>query len=340
MKNRWDAGATVLGSTPIGLGSTPTRHAFVGVVLSALLAAAMPLMASDAEPSADKAAPADWPRIDLSRPLIAFVALVDGQWDLFAWEPAGHKAPHRLTHTPCDEVRPSLSGDRAFLVYETTDGRLHRLDLKTGETTRLPAASDQHHDMQPAVSPDGKQVLMATALSRKADDTDLALMTLSSEHRVQRLDLPAPQFQPSWSRDQTHMAFVNLHARGWVAHVTTEIWIARFENPATWQLTLMDSMTSDPSFSPDGKRIVFASNQAGQYEIYSVDVKTRAVKQLTHDPAADTDPVYNPEGGEILFVSTRGQQLGLWLMREDKPGATALTPFGNGSTRCKDPDWR
>jgi Tol biopolymer transport system component len=135
-------------------------------------------------------------------------------------------------------------------------------------------------------------------------------------------------------------AFVHLHARGWVGRVTTEIWIARIEPPMARQLTILDGLTIDPSWTPDGKRVLFASNRDGQFEIYSADIASREVNRLTHHPSADTDPVSSPDGTGVLFVSTRSGSLGLWLLREGESEAVPLMPFRDKGVRCKDPDWR
>jgi len=269
-----------------------------------------------------------------------FSALVDEQWDLFAWNPQAPSPPRRLTSTPEDELRPSLASDRRSLVYETTDGRLHHLDLTTGATRALPFASDRHLDMQPAVSPDGQSVLLATSLSRELDDTNLAVIHLDGGSPPSQLEFPSSQFLPCWATDGVQFAFVNLHARGWVGRVTTEIWMGSNDPPLARQLTMLDGLTIDPSWTPDATRVLFASNCEGQYDIYSVDVQNREVLRLTRHPAADTDPVSDPDGTAILFVSTRSGRLGLWLLRQSRPEATELRPFGATETRCKDPDWR
>lgn len=280
------------------------------------------------------------PSPDSSKTVLVFSALVEQQWELFAWNPGTSVEPTRLTETPEDELRPSLAGDRRSVAYETTDGRLHRMDLNTRHSDALPFASDQHFDMQPSVSPDGRAVLLATSLSRKLDDTNVAIIQTSGEESVRQLHFPSSQFAPCWAPDGIHFAFINLQASGWVGRVTTEIWFASLEPPTARQLTMLDSLSVDPSWTPDGKRVLFSSNAEGQYEIYSVDVGSREVKRLTNHPAADTDPVSSPDGGAVLFVSTRGGNLGLWLLRGDDSNAVELKPFGDKQIRCKDPDWR
>jgi Tol biopolymer transport system component len=60
-----------------------------------------------------------------------------------------------------------------------------------------------------------------------------------------------------------------------------------------------------PRWSPDSKKIVFASDRSGRYEIWMLDVEASKLRQLTFDsPGGDTTfPLWSPDGSKILFRS-------------------------------------
>lgn len=89
----------------------------------------------------------------------------------------------------------------------------------------------------------------------------------------------------------------------------------------------------DPSFSPDGKRIVFvgcpqAICTPGRYELYEVGVDGRGAKRLTTDNLRDHDPYYSPDGRTLAWLTqvkggSKSDPLGVWDIRvRDSAGRT------------------
>jgi len=67
-----------------------------------------------------------------------------------------------------------------------------------------------------------------------------------------------------------------------------------------------------PAVSPDGTMIAYASDSAGNPDIWVIRTDGGEPLQLTHDAAADTDPAWYPDGGEIFFVSDRDGNPAIW----------------------------
>lgn len=67
-----------------------------------------------------------------------------------------------------------------------------------------------------------------------------------------------------------------------------------------------------PNLSPDGSKIAYACNQAGNLDIYVIDVNGNSPRQLTNDSALDDDPTWYPDGNTIAFYSERGGKNSVW----------------------------
>ena len=60
-----------------------------------------------------------------------------------------------------------------------------------------------------------------------------------------------------------------------------------------------------PSFSPDGRHIVFVSAAGQDYDIFTVELATGTTTRLTNTPGDDSWPVWSPDGSTIAFTSER-----------------------------------
>ena len=64
-----------------------------------------------------------------------------------------------------------------------------------------------------------------------------------------------------------------------------------------------------PSWHPDGKRLIFASNVADQkgrdFDIYLVNVDGTGLERVTYNNTFDGFPMFSPDGRQIVFASNR-----------------------------------
>ena len=80
-----------------------------------------------------------------------------------------------------------------------------------------------------------------------------------------------------------------------------------------------------PSWSPDGSRIVFVSEQDGNREIYVVNADGSNLLRLTDDANIDEDPEWSPNGAQIAFVTNRDGNREIYVMSADGSNPVRLT---------------
>jgi Tol biopolymer transport system component len=88
----------------------------------------------------------------------------------------------------------------------------------------------------------------------------------------------------------------------------------------------------DPAWSPDGRRIAFASRRAGRMHIYVMGADGQSARRLTSSPMDDDHPSWSPDGQKIVF-SREGA-----LFVVPATGGTARR-VGRGTGYAADPAW-
>ncbi len=83
-----------------------------------------------------------------------------------------------------------------------------------------------------------------------------------------------------------------------------------------WTVLVSVGYNLSPSFSPDGSRVVFASDRDGDLEIYELGADGQ-VRQMTYNDAADWYPSYSPDGSRIVFASNRDGDFEIYELGAD-----------------------
>jgi tetratricopeptide (TPR) repeat protein len=155
-------------------------------------------------------------------------------------------------------------------------------------------------DFSPAVSRNGKWLAFA---SERSGNLDIWVKRMPNGEAVQVTTHQADDMEPVWSPDGKRLVYVSKRrdAQG-------DLWMVKFDprkegravgEPV--QLTTYLGIDRKPSFSPDGKKIVYVSDEGETQNLWIYDIATRRSQQLTRN--GGTDPAWSPDGKSILFTS-------------------------------------
>jgi Tol biopolymer transport system component/serine/threonine protein kinase len=101
---------------------------------------------------------------------------------------------------------------------------------------------------------------------------------------------------------------------------------APFPDGTPVQVTSAAGLERDPALSPDGGRVAYASDEAGNLDVYVIDARGGTPLRLTDHEASDDSPAWFPDGSEIAYVSTRDGTPSIWKVGQMGGGSTLLVP--------------
>jgi Tol biopolymer transport system component len=171
-------------------------------------------------------------------------------------------------------------------------------------------------DRFPQISPNS-QLLMWTAFTEGTTIPQIWSLSLSANGLPTGLPMQLREGQePRWSPDGKTIlcAVMDRNVGKW------KIWTMQPDGTQPTQLTTgSDANDIHPSWSPDGSKIIFASDRGisggiPNYDIWIMNADGSNPQQLTTNGSRDDHPIISPDGKTIYFRSNRGLKWDVWVM--------------------------
>jgi len=127
-----------------------------------------------------------------------------------------------------------------------------------------------------------------------------------------------------------------------------QIYLTNVDGTSVTLLTSMENGACQPSWSPDGLRLVFISpclargdfydTPYNDASLYAINADGTGLTQLTTPPGSDFDPAWSPDGKRIAFTSLRDGYKQIYLLDVTSLAITRLTTT-SAQIESSQPSW-
>lgn len=224
-------------------------------------------------------------------------------YERFLYEQRRQRKLNQMGNQPVTQTLRQVQPTRSTVAQFESDRYLAAQQLTDSpDSSARPQLTSRNSGTGVSVSPLGlygqlPQVSDALPESPLDSPDNLRQITFASE---------GADFDPDIDPTGTLLAYASTQHRA-----TADLYIKRISGTAVMQLTNDPANDVMPTFSPDGKRVAFASDRTGNWDIYMVDITGGQAVQLTNDLTHDLYPSFSPDGKQLVYC-THGAQSGQW----------------------------
>ncbi|HWB77266.1 MAG TPA: BamA/TamA family outer membrane protein [Nannocystaceae bacterium] len=184
---------------------------------------------------------------------------------------------------------------------------------------------------EPHVSYDGRTVVFRRndiAQSRLAF-LDMASGEVTELPPVSRI---GQVYTPRFSPDAKRVAYSAWREGGY-----RDIYVYDRESDTTERITADRHMDLSPSWTPDGRHILFSSDRDGVFNIHAYDVATGEVRQVSNVLGGAFEPMPSHDGTRIAYLGYSWSGFDLWVMELDEHDWLPAMPATSALKAAEDP---
>ena len=231
--------------------------------------------------------------------------------------PAGSEIVFASTHatSPACPPKPDFSRGYVWPIYDSYE--IYR--AKADGTGLTNITNKPGYDAEATVAPDGLVTFTSTR------DGDMEIYTMQPDgSNVRRItNRPGPDGGPFFSWDGRRIAFRGrelsegpeladyraLLKQGLWRPTSLELFVMDRDGRNLQQVTRLGGANFAPSWHPDGKRLIFATNvhdpKGREFDVYLVNLDGSGLERVTFNDTFDGFPMFSPDGKHLVFASNR-----------------------------------
>ncbi|GGD45431.1 hypothetical protein GCM10011361_10500 [Muriicola marianensis] len=225
-------------------------------------------------------------------------------------------------------------GTIAFVSTRDGNREIYIMD-PAGENLRN-ISNNPALDYGPSWLPDGSGIM---AYSNRDGNPEIYLFDLQRDSAIRITTHPGNNVLPEVSLDGKEIVFMsNRNGK------SRSVYKMKIDGSDQVALTDNDAYEESPSWSPDGRHILFTrqlrqegdTTHAANGEIFRMRSDGSQVERITDKEGYDSGAIYSPDGKQIAFYGPDGETFDIFLMKADGSDIRNIT---RDTLDCYSPSW-
>ncbi len=242
---------------------------------------------------------------------------------------------HQLTRGDYNNAFPCFSPENNRIVFQSDrDGNWEIYLMDTDGTREVRLTNHVEQDEMPVFSAQENIIAFTSTrddsavVSRLDKNRNIFLLDLVSGKIAREIDHPADDWYPSLADNGRKLVFVS--ERDDAREVSyqekiSDIYFKDIRSGEIVRLTQNERDDGSPSFSADGKWILFTSTTDGFFQIYKMSINGLLIEQLTFLNGNCGAPHFSPDGQKITFFADLFGNYDIYEMDDNGENILRLT---------------
>lgn len=248
---------------------------------------------------------------------------------------------------------PVQSPDGTKILFQSNRTNYREIFVMNVDSANvIQLTNNKGPNVTPVWSPDGKMIVFA---SERDGDSEIYVMNADGSSQRRLTNTPGDDSHPHWSPDGKRIIFNSARTTpdlnaNWSRQIH-EIFSMNADGSDVTQISRLKTVSTYPSYSPDGKKIAFRSvtNDAGlnwdlsqgkrNSEVFVMDSDGTNAVNLTKNAAFDGWPTWSPDSKRILFSSNRTGPVNTGQLYVVNVDGTNLQKITDGPGSIQQPSW-
>jgi len=229
------------------------------------------------------------------------------------------------TSIPTPSTNDGLTGRIVFTCQVHQVQAYNQICIINADGTgwRRLTTDDSRQHYYPSLSPDGKSVIYAAF--REENIYEIYEMTLADGTVKQLTNRQGVLNAPEISQDGKTIAFTR-----WTVNSNQyQIWLMNRNGTDPNNIPKINGW--DPTWSPDGKQVLYASDKDGSTQLYAVNANGKNDHRVSSLPAIRGRSDWSPDGQYIVTYSGEPWHREVFLMNSDGSNAHQISPGGGNA---------